>query len=290
MAKLDPYDHRGQYLRWKERTAKSGISGLSKANSSVLLQYLLDMEQGINIAMGSKKGARSYIRLNILRQRLIHLFSMFEKRFSVEDVTKIEERQLCSFFSDMRNGVIIKLNGGHYKSVRDYAKNFKSFWHWHQRVLRKEGKEIRDITYDVDTSCEKPDWVYLTEEQIKELANEAVYKYKVLIWFLFDTGIRAPTELVNIKISDLYNDCKELNIREEISKTFGRRIKLMLCSELLKEYIKKNKLSSQDYLFKIDPGSSNRYIKRLAGRLFGDKASQAGAKYSELTMYDFRHC
>ena len=49
--------------------------------------------------------------------------------------------------------------------------------------------------------------------------------------FLFDSGIRSPTELMNVKVSDLFNDFKELNIREEISKTFGRRIKLMICSE-----------------------------------------------------------
>jgi len=34
----------------------------------------------------------------------------------------------------------------------------------------------------------------------------------------------------------------------------------------------------------------NRYLKRLATRLFGDEVSQAGQKYSQLTLYDFRHC
>jgi len=108
--------------------------------------------------------------------------------------------------------------------------------------------------------------------------------------FLFDSGIRAPTELVNLKVSDLYNDCKEVNIRDEISKTFGRRIKLMLCSELLKEYIETNKLKQDNYLFKIDPSGTNRYFKRLAKRVLGDKKSPAGQRYSQLTMYDFRHC
>ena len=44
--------------------------------------------------------------------------------------------------------------------------------------------------------------------------------------FLFDTWIRSPTELVNVRVSDLYNDFKELQIREETAKTFGRRIKV----------------------------------------------------------------
>ncbi|MCW8965526.1 MAG: tyrosine-type recombinase/integrase, partial [Candidatus Pacearchaeota archaeon] len=136
----------------------------------------------------------------------------------------------------------------------------------------------------------KPRWVYLTEEQIKQLVNNAKFDYKVLIMFLFDSGIRSPTELVNIKVSDLYEDCKELMIREETSKTFGRKIKLMLCTELLKDYIKYCNLGEDDYLFQILPQSVNKYLKRLGKRVLGDGESLAGEKYSSLTMYDFRHC
>jgi hypothetical protein len=88
---------------------------------------------------------------------------------------------------------------------------------------------------------------------------------------------------------DLYNDFKELNIRDEISKTFGRRIKLMLCSQLIKDYIKIKELKPEDYLFRTAPALMNQYLKRLAERVLGSDASPAGAKYSELTMYDFRH-
>lgn len=107
--------------------------------------------------------------------------------------------------------------------------------------------------------------------------------------FLFDTGIRSPTELINIKVSDLYNDCKELQIREEISKTFGRKIKLMLCSEMIKDYIRGQKLGISDHLFLIKPATVNRYLQRLATRVFGEDETLAGQKYSEITMYDFRH-
>ena len=34
----------------------------------------------------------------------------------------------------------------------------------------------------------------------------------------------------------------------------------------------------------------NRFLKRLAERVLGGGASLAGEKYSNLTMYDFRHC
>ena len=94
---------------------------------------------------------------------------------------------------------------------------------------------------------------------------------------------------MNIKVSDLFNDCKELNIRDEISKTFGRKIKLLLCADMLREYIKNMNLSHDSYLFNINPTSVNKYLKRLAFKLFGANFSEAGAKYSEISMYDFRH-
>jgi len=288
--KVDPYKHQEKYLKWKNIVSEEGIPNISKVNSDLILKYLTDMENGLNVASSSKKGCRSYIRLNNLRQRLIFLIRDFEIRFKVNDIRLIHEEQLHIYFSNMRNGIIKRQDGNVYKSVGDYVKVFKSFWHWYQKVKRKCGERIEDITLDLDTSREKPDWVYLTEEQIKIICNNAKYEYKVLIMFLFDTGIRAPTELMNIKVSDFYNDFKELNIRDEASKTFGRRIKLMLCSELIKEFIKLKCISSEDYLFKISPHAVNQYLRRLAERILGNSVSPAGQKYSELTMYDFRHC
>ena len=147
-----------------------------------------------------------------------------------------------------------------------------------------------DITIDLDTTGDKPKWVYLTEEEVRKLTEKAKFNYKVLIWFLFDTGIRAPTELMNIRIADFHNDFKELNIRQEVSKTFGRRIKLMLCSDIVRAYVKEKGLTFNDYLFPICPPVVNRYLKRLAKRVLGDAESPARQKYCELTMYDFRHC
>ena len=103
-------------------------------------------------------------------------------------------------------------------------------------------------------------------------------------------GVRAPSELINIKISDFHNDFKEVHIRDEISKTFGRRIKLMLSSDLVKRYIRNEQLEAHDYLFTFKPSNVNRVIKNTAKKLFGDGVSPAGDLYSNLTLYDFRHC
>ena len=287
--KIDPHNHKERYLRWKERTNQN-IEGLNELNSRIILKYLDDMERGINISNVSVKGPRGYARLFSLKERLIFFAKSFENNYNIKCVTDINEDQLLGFFSDMRVGKVKKSNGGIYKSLDTYSKIFKAFWHWHQKISKKKGLEINDITVDLDTRSEKPNWVYLTEEQIRKLCDNAKFEYRVLMMFLFDSGIRAPTELVNVKVSDLMNDFKELNIREETSKTFGRRIKLMICSDLLKEYVLKKDLKKEDFLFDICPTVTNLYLKRLGERILGDKPSEAGQKFSELTLYDFRHC
>jgi hypothetical protein len=287
--KIDSYHHRERYLHWKEESEK-GIEGLSPQNEKILKNYLSDMENGLNVAFLMKKGPRSYTRLHTLRIRIRFLMHLFQERENLNDLTRVSEEQLHKVFREIRTGIIRKNDGSQYQSAKDYARDFKAFWHWHQKVNRKKGVDIKEITEDLDTTGEKPKWVYLTEAEVKKLADMAKYEYRVLIWFLFDAGIRAPTELMNIRVADFHNDYKELNIRQEISKTFGRRIKLMLCSDIIKEYIKTKGLKAEDYLFKISPPVTNRYLKRLAKRVLGDAESPARQKYSELTMYDFRHC
>ena len=220
-------------------------------------------------------------------RELIFFSKKFKELYGLDKITDISESQLCRFFSEMRKGIIVKEDGERYKSSGYYAKNFKAFWHWYMKVNKKEGIEIKDITEDIDSTQDKPRWVYLTEKQVKQLCEKAKYEYKVLIMFLFDSGIRSPTELINIKVSDFYNDCKELNIRDEVSKTFGRRIKLLLSSELIRDYMVEKELAPEDYLFKLMPHKINQYLRRLGERVLGDKESPAGQKYSELTMYDF---
>ena len=248
------------------------------------------MEYGLNVGKSSKKGGRSYTRLYNLQQRLIFITKKLEETYNIQDLTKMEERHLHEFFTGMRTGEVKRVDGGVYQDPANFVKILKAFWHWHQKVNRKKGIEIYDITQDLDTSVQKPKWVYLTEEEIKKLHDKSIYYYKVLIMFLFDTGIRAPSELRNIKVSDLQNDCKELAIRDEISKTFGRRIKLMICADMVRDYIKNESLEKDDYLFDREAETMNKYLQRIAKRVLGEEVSPAGQKYSQLTMYDFRHC
>jgi len=290
--KLDPWKHKEKYLKWKEKVKREGcIKGISKTNSDLILKYIFDMEIGINIATGSVKGSRSPLRLNSLKQGMTFLSKKFEEHYDVQNISNLTDNQVVEFFARIKNGDIKKLNGETYKSAVDFINIFKAFWHWHIKVNKKEGIKILDITDELDCSTEKPDWVYLNETETKKMFDSAKRKYKVLIMFLFDTGIRAPTELMNIKVSDFYNDFKELNIRNEIAKkgSFGRKIKLMLCSDLIREFIEENNLERDDHVFQICPPVVNRYLKRLAKRLFGEKKTLAGQRYCDITMYDFRH-
>jgi len=287
--KIDPYKHKERYLKWKEKVT-DGIPDISKENSEIILKYLNDMEIGVNISSVSVKGSRGYNRLNTLKDKLIFFSKKFNTSFNLGCITEIQEPQLFQFFSDMEKGIIKRQDGQDFMGTHTYVKIFKAFWHWHQKIARKQGIEIKDITLDLNTHANKPKWVYLTEKQVKNLYEKAGYRYKTLIMFLFDTGIRAPTELINIKVGDLFNNYTELQIRDEISKTFGRRIKLMICSKIIKDYVEENHLNPEDQLFPINPTVVNRYLKNLAVKVLGKGISEAGELYSKLSMYDFRHC
>jgi integrase len=278
--KIDPHRSREKYTNWKIKANEKGIDNLSRYNSTVLLSFLTDMGSGLNVSNLSKKGPRSYLRLNSYIYKLSLIFRNAESKYNLEKITEITERQLHELFLQFRNGEIRRIDGGIYKSTADYVKSFKTFWHWWMKVNKKSGVILEDITVDLDTSNEKPVFVYFTEDELRKLCNRAKYEYKVLMWFLFDSGIRAPTELLNVKIMDFSTGFKELTIREEISKTFGRRIKLLLCPAVIREYVEEKNLQKEDFLFKLRPAKTNQYLKNLAKKVLGKEG---------LTMYDFRH-
>ena len=62
------------------------------------------MEQGKNISRHTKKGARSYIRLNKSRQKIFFIAELLEKYKGVKDISKVSEDKIHSLFDDMRKG------------------------------------------------------------------------------------------------------------------------------------------------------------------------------------------
>ena len=78
----------------------------------------------------------------------------------IKDLRKVNSQQLHQLFDDMRKGVLPTKNGTPYKSTGDYIKIFKTFWHWYQRIMKKKGQIVEDITIDLDRRGEKPKFIY----------------------------------------------------------------------------------------------------------------------------------
>lgn len=275
--KIDPYNHKQRLDNW---LIKKEIDGISKANKNILLKFIGDMILGLNISKGSKKGARSPIRINTLRQRLSFMIRILEER-KLKDLSELKAEDLHKLFNDMRSGIIKTKKGTAYKSTGDYIKVFKTFWHWFMKINKNK---IEDITNELDCRGEKPKFVYFTEEDFNKIIEKAKPDLKPVLSLLFDSGMRV-TELINIRVSDFSKDYKELNIREETSKTFGRKIKLLLCSEQIKKFIAFMELKENDLICNSSPSMMNKELRRL-GKLC---LNSEQIKFKNLSLYDFRH-
>lgn len=288
--KQDIYGHEKRYKSWKDHVLKSGEDNLTKKNSDLMIKYIFDMEQGNNVSTKSKKGARCYHRLNALRQKVSKIFRLLQER-KIKDVSKLTDKQIQSLFNDMRKGVILSGRGKRYESTSDYVKAFKSFWHWFMKVNAKQNKLIPDITEYVDSSAEKkPKWVYLDEQQIATLLKKCSPHYAPLIEFLYCSGSRVTEafSLVGRNI-EVKNNIVFIHIPDEVAKSSGRKIKLLLCGKNMLQYMKENNIKDEDLLFPLSAPYVNRYLSNLSKELFGEGISKAGEKYSKLTMYDLRH-
>lgn len=279
MLKRDPYGHKERWLKWKADN-RERIEGLSDHNSNLVLAFLFDMEMGKNSSPKSKKGERSFVRLNNLKGKMLFFAEKFSK--NLDEITKNE---VHAFFSGMRNGTILRKDGKPYLATGEYVKDFRTFWGW----LKRTGRVGEDITVDLRRSDgRKPPWVYLTEEEFKILANKANSDYRALIWLMYDSGMRV-TEACSIRVSDFSKDFTQLTIQKEYSKTFGRTIKLKICSSLIKEFVKAHRLASDDFIFLKKPPAFNKYLRTMAKNMFGTGETLARKSYDKMTLYDIRH-
>jgi integrase len=303
MTRFDPNNHEKYYKNWKDGGMQ--LAGVNPESADLIREYVADMELGTNINPSSKKGSRSFGRLRNLKAKMQTMTILMQTDMGIVSLKDLEERELdvLKFFKKMRDGLIMcrKMRAEPLRAVGTYCRAFKSFWHWYMRSRRKQRIEIREITQDLDATSPKPKFCYFTIDQLQRMCDEARYDYKVMMMFMFDSGIRAPTELMNVKVSDLEWNIKQnfytLTIREETSKTFGRKIKLLLCSQMLKGFIESQKYEPDNYIFQYKPSKANQYIKYLGYKLLniGTPREETinGRKFIRVTdglsMYDFRH-
>jgi len=278
--KRDPYNADERWHEWIQ--SNPNIDGL-KYNSNLIISFLKDFELGKNISKVSQKGERSSIRLMSLKSRL----TFFSKQFKNKKFTSLTKDDVHILFKKMRDGTLKKENGKPYTSAGSYVKDWKCFWNW----LIKTNKVKEDINEDISRLDDKAKWVYLDEDQFKTLLNHSIPDYRPLIAFMLDTGARV-TEAYNIRVSDFQEDFNKVTIRAETSKNkYERTINLKICTQLIKEFISFHNLKGDDYIFIKNPPAFNKYLRQTAEKLFGDKVShnKAGAKYSQMSLYDIRH-
>ncbi|MFH1134420.1 MAG: hypothetical protein V1735_08095 [Nanoarchaeota archaeon] len=303
MVKYDPHNHKKYYESWK--TQGHALTDISEKNRNLIITFLGDFEIGANVNPSTKKGGRSYGRLRNLKSKLHTMFMLMEEKLRISSVVELEKRDMdvLKFFKWMREGQLRcrRIPDRQLTAIGTYARVFKTFWHWYQRSQRKAGRNVDDITLDLDSRDDKPKFNYFTIDQLKKLCNGSNYDYKVMMMFMFDAGIRSPTELMNVRPKDLeWNERQNfytLHIREETSKTFGRKIKLLLCSDTLKDYLAQKNIPPEEYIFKGIPQRINQNLKVLGYNVLkigkAEKRTSTGRTYCNvkdgLTMYDFRH-
>lgn len=305
---VDPANKKGQFEKWYKEITSEGqvnyfaIGGISAPHSEIITRYVLDLAAGKNTAKGKHRGPRSYVHLVHVRYRLKSLFRIFESQHNKINLDFTEDEVLATF-NAMREGKIHNVKGKPFLDVSTYAKVFSAFWRWYMRTNKE--KKILSIIDSLDTRADhKPKWHHFTLAHVEQMCLHAPsFEYEALMWFLFDSGIRAPKEMMNVRVQDLTpilgTNYLHLNIRDETSKTFGRKIKLMLCSEKIKKHIAHYKLQPSDFLFSKSPVVYNRMLALIGNKTLGigkphQQYTKAGYKAKKLiregiTMYDFRH-
>jgi integrase len=279
--KRDGYNFIKKWESWKENNFNKVPVGIRKEDYKIFIEYLKDMELGLNVP-ADRKGKRGAGTLLNLSSHVLFFLRHFDKpllKLTKEDVAKLERK--------IDEGHIKKRTGEKFGAFGNYIKDFKAFWSW---MIRTE-KVSKNILIYSTSKTDKPAWVYLTEEETKDFFNNLLPYYRAICWFMYDTGARV-TEANSIQIKHFSKDFKQVTIPDEASKTFGRTINLKLCSDFIKSWVKSNDLKDEDFLFSKDLFAMNKYLKIHSGKRFGkDKVSHpiAKGKYNQFTLYDIRH-
>ncbi len=281
MQKRDIYSNENRWENWKKEYFNKTPKGVKKADWKFLTQFLKDMELGINTSKEKKGKREAGTLLNLSSHN-----KFFLKHFT-KPLIKLKKRDLHNLEKKIDDGKILKSNGKKFIAFGNYIKDFKVFWNWLLRT--KNVKE--NIAEDISSKTEKPNWVFLSEEDIKKFFNSLLLDYRVYCWFLYDSGMRV-TEAMNVRILDFENDFSKVTISDDTAKTFGRTINLKICTELVKTFVKDNDLKGEDFLIQKQPFAINKYLRYHCSKIFGkDKISHPKSKgvYDEFTIYDIRH-
>lgn len=283
-----------KYEKLRNKIQRNGLYGANLKNTSLTLWMLDDLSLGQNIG-GRDKGGRSYGRLITVIRRMSSVCYLIQKKYGKQKaITELTETQVLELFRELREGSLVMKSGKQLKDIRSIGETVVQFWNWWIRVNERNGKHIPNIMRDLNTKNDyKAGWVYLTKQEIKEIGEHCNPYYKTLLWFMLDAGVR-PQELRALRVSDITTDLKGvtwLEVRHEVAKknSFGRKFKLLISDQLVKDHIQREKLSQTDLLFPKRVEAVKKYYKLRMSRLYGDKTSPARKQYRSLSLYDLRH-
>lgn len=317
--RIDPLKKEQLYANWKKRNM-NGIDGLTKENSEIIWRYLEDMEKGLYISKRSKKGARSKARLLALSYHLKKIAKLIQEMYNKNLVELTSRKQIHGFFDEFRKGNIKSKAGKPYQSVDDFIRDFICFWNWYIRVndeenelideandrleienknlpktkrkKLKEKKFVPDLVKYLARQPKTNTFVYTTYKELQKALPHMSEDNQTVALFMFDSIVRSPLEFSNVYVEDVtfYEDHNELNVRDEVAKTFGRKFELILCGEKLKEYIKRHDLKPGEQLFKhYNHTIFNKELQKAYVTAHGNKVTDAGKPFSEITGYALRH-
>jgi integrase len=237
------------------------------------------MENGNNVG-GRKKGGRSPKTLNRLRSKIKSILVGLQKE-GIADISKVKGEQINEYFKKWNKA-------GH---TLDYATRFQAFWNWWIKYNRKKGKLIPDICMELEKGKKNStNFVYIEKEDFDKFRKYFNEEKQLLLMFCFDSIIRSPGELSGLKVENIKlekNGEVWVNIPEEISKTFGRKFNLVFCGEQIMQYIKNKK--PEDPLFVFSSPMLNEEMQKIAKQIFGERKSEGGEYFKNITLYDLRH-
>lgn len=273
MQKRDVFNHIRNFEEWeKQLTPKYIEEGLTKLNSNIFVDYILYL---------GKTKSMNYANRNRTKLRSI-LIGLQNK--GVKDISKVTEKQANDYFLEWCK-----------THSEDYVKRFLAFWNWWKRENRRNGIVVQDLILDLkDFKNGKngdSNFVWLTKDEFDKFRSYFEEDKQTILLFCFDTIIRAPTELLSLKAENIYQKNGEvwIEIPKEISKTIGRKFNLVYSGELVLDYIEKYKKNPEDYLFDFSPPMFNQEMQKIAKQLFGEKKSEGGEYFKNITLYDLRH-
>lgn len=274
MQKIDVYNHKGFYEKWENQlTPKYIEEGLTKPNSILFVKYVKDLARNNSIGYANRN--RSKIKGIVLGMQ----------RKGIKDITKANIKEIEDYFYELKEQGYSD----------DYSKRWNAFYNWYKQINRREGIVVPDLTLILKNFRKKENsesvFVWLTKEQFDNFRSYFDEDKQTILLFAFDSLIRFPTEILSLKVEDIFEKKGEVwvNIPTEISKTIGRKFNLVYSGELIKDYIKRHNKKLNDYLFEFNPIMFNREMQKIAKQLWGDKKSEGGEFYKAITGYDLRH-